>query len=124
MKLRIRGNSIRLRLVQSEVAALREGRAVEERVALEPAALVYSIERARGPRVTARFEVEGAVARLVIEVPDAILSDFCDTDRVGFDTQDGALKILVEKDWQCLAPRDEDDPNDAYPHPRQKTQSA
>ncbi len=113
MKLRIRGNSIRLRLVQGEVAALREGRAVEESVALAPSRFAYAIVRAAVPSVSVRF----ADARLVVEVPEQVVADFCDTDRVGFDATCGDVKVLVEKDWQCLAPRDEDE-GDAYPHPR------
>ena len=31
----------------------------------------------------------------------------------------GDVRILIEKDWQCLAPRDEDE-SDAFPHPRAK----
>jgi hypothetical protein len=114
MKLRVRGNSIRLRLTRSEVAAFREGRVVEETVALAPSRFSYAIVRAAVPRVRARFDG----ARLAIEVPEEITNDFCDTDRVGFDAQDDAVTVLVEKDWQCLAPRDEDD--DAYPHPQAK----
>lgn len=115
MKLRIRGSSLRLRLVQGEVAALGEGRVVEESVALAPTRLSYAIVRAEVPSVAARFDG----ARLVVEVPERIVRDFCDTDRVGFEAQAGDVKVLVEKDWKCLAPRErEDDGPDAYPHPR------
>jgi len=116
MKLRIRGNSVRLRLTQSEVADLRERGSVEETVPLTPTPLTYRIERAeRAARVTARFDG----TRLVVEVPDAVARDFCDTERVGFDDNTGAIRVLVEKDWQCLAPRDEDE-SDAFPHPQAK----
>ncbi len=120
MKLRVRANSIRVRLTQSEVAAFREGVVVEESVALAPSRFSYAISHAAVPRVSARLAVGSGGARLAIEVPTAIATDFCDTDRVGFDAQDGDVKVLVEKDWQCLAPRDEDS-EDAYPHPRKKT---
>jgi hypothetical protein len=114
MKLRIRGNSIRLRLQKDEVAALRERGSVEEAVEFSPSArLVYAIERGAFESVGARFDG----ARVVVQVPDAVALDFCDTDRVGFEATAGALRVLVEKDWQCLAPRDEDESN-AYPHPR------
>lgn len=114
MKLRIRGNSIRLRLEKSEVAAFREGRVVEEAVCFSPTSrLAYAIERANDEsRVRAQFDG----GRIVVRVPDAIALEFCDTDRVGFDGTDGEVRVLVEKDWQCLAPRDEDE-SDAFPHP-------
>jgi len=112
VKLRIRKNSIRLRLTRSEVDALREPGFVEERVELAPASLVYRIERGQARELGATFDG----ARLVVSVPEATLRDFCDTDRVGFDGASGSVRVLVEKDWQCLAPRDEDDA-DAFPHP-------
>ena len=113
MKLRIRGNSIRLRLGKHEVAALREGGLVEEAVAFPGGhALAYAIERRDVASLGARFDGR----RIVVEVPNALAREFCDGDGVGFDGASGELKILVEKDWQCLAPRNEDE-SDAFPHP-------
>ena len=115
MKLRIRGNSLRLRLTQSEVAALRDQGSVEETVHFSPTSkLVYAIERSGGGEIGARFE-DG---RILVQVPESIALEWCNTDRVGFDGVAGEVKVLVEKDWQCLAPRDEDE-SDAYPHPKQ-----
>jgi hypothetical protein len=110
VKLRIRGNSIRLRLTRGEVDALGARRFVEETVALRPAALVYRIEV--GATALATFEA----GRLVVRVPEAVVRDFCDTERVGFEQACDDVRVLVEKDWQCLAPRDEEDA-DAFPHP-------
>lgn len=113
MKLRIRGNSIRLRLGRDEVAALRERGLVEESTAFAGGRLVYAIERRDLPAIAASFDGR----RIAVLVPNAVAFDFCDSERVGFDGTAGELRVLVEKDWQCLAPRDEDESN-AYPHPR------
>lgn len=113
MKLRVRGSSLRLRLTRSEVDALRDRGFVEETTPLLPSPLVYRIERGAGPRVAVRFE-SGCLA---IVVPEALATDFCNTDRVGFEETSEGVRVLVEKDWQCLAPRDEDE-SDAFPHPR------
>ncbi|MDG2455745.1 MAG: hypothetical protein P8N47_08050 [Bacteroidia bacterium] len=41
-----------------------------------------------------------------------------DTDeRVGFDHTVNGLFILLEKDWQCLKPRDHEDESNLYQHP-------
>jgi hypothetical protein len=115
MKLRVRGNSLRLRLTQGEVAALRDNGSVEETVHFSPTSrFVYAIERSGGDEIGAKFE-EG---RILVQVPEALALEWCNTDRVGFDGTAGVVKVLVEKDWQCLAPRDEDE-SDAYPHPKQ-----
>ncbi len=112
MKLRTRKGSIRLRLTQSEVADFASRGAVEESIDLAPANLAYRIEQSAAEGVTVRFDG----ARIVVAVPAALVKDFCETDRVGFEGTDGAVHVLVEKDWQCLKPRDEDEA-DAYPHP-------
>ena len=115
MKLRIRGNSLRLRLSQTEVATLRDFGSVEETVHFSPSSkLVYAIERSGGGEIGARFE-DG---RILVQVPESIALEWCNGERVGFDGVAGEVKVLVEKDWQCLAPRDEDE-SDAYPHPKQ-----
>ena len=115
MKLRIRGNSLRLRLTQSEVKELRDKGSVEETVHFSPTSkLAYAIERSGGGEIAARFE-DG---RILVQVPESIALEWCNTERVGFDAVAGEVKVLVEKDWQCLAPRDEDE-SDAYPHPKQ-----
>ena len=113
MKLRIRGNSLRLRLGKNEVAALRERGAVEDAITFAPGArLAYALARRDVSAVVAKFDGE----RIVVEVPNALALEFCDTDRVGFDAVSGDVRVLVEKDWQCVAPRGEDE-SDAYPHP-------
>ena len=115
MKLRIRGNSLRLRLTQTEVATLRDYGTVEEIVHFSPTSrFVYAIERSGSDTIAARFD-DG---RILVQVPESIALDWCNTDRVGFEGTAGEVKVLVEKDWQCLAPRDEDE-SDAFPHPKQ-----
>lgn len=113
MKLRLRGNSLRLRLERHEVAELRARGAVEDAIDFGPGArLAYRLARRDVPVLAASFDGRG----ITVDVPDAVALDFCDTDRVGFDGTAGGVRVLVEKDWQCLAPRGEDD-GDAYPHP-------
>jgi len=115
VKLRIKGNSIRLRLTKGEVDALRERGVVEESVHFSATSrFTYALERG-GDAVTASFD-DG---RVVVRVPNALAIEWCDTERVGIDGNAGDVRILIEKDWQCLAPREEDE-SDAFPHPRAK----
>ncbi len=64
MKLRIRGNSVRLRLTRGEVEDFdREGR-VEDAAQFGPGArLAYALERAMVGRLSARLEAGTVVAR-------------------------------------------------------------
>ncbi len=113
MKLRIKGNSIRLRLQKAEIASLREGKAIEEEVRFSSTSrLVYALERG-GSELSASFDA----GRVAVRLPEALARDLCDTDRVGVEGASGDVRILIEKDWQCLTARDEDE-SDAFPHPR------
>ena len=116
MKLRIRGNSIRLRLGQSEVQRLSDGSAVEEHTQFGPSSrLVYSI----APSDT--FAATFNDGRIILRVPRPILRNWATTDQVGIESEqkigDGSLKILIEKDFECTGRRDDPERADAYPNP-------
>ena len=113
MKLRIKGNTLRLRLSQSEVEAFKENGLVKEHIEFGSTTLTYLLELVEGVEVTAIYELN----TIRIGVPQAVKSDWTDTDQVGFDAVvdygDQHLEILVEKDFQCLIPRKEDE-SDLY----------
>lgn len=117
MKLRIKGDSVRLRLTQTEVAALANDGAVSDTMHLAPGlALRYGLGAHDGSALAARLGPH----ELFVLVPRAWLRDWPDSDRVGFEgAQDAGngrtLRILVEKDFQCLHKRPDEE--DAYPHP-------
>jgi hypothetical protein len=122
MKLRVRGNSLRLRLTRGEVDALvREGR-VEEHVAFAPdpaARLVYAVE-ARDVAVVAAALAPGEIT---VVVPVALARTWASSDEVGISREqavgaEGTLKLLIEKDFTCLVPREGEDGSDAFPHPK------
>ena len=57
-----------------------------------------------------------------IVVPVAIANRWTSSDEVGFEMDqsiggDGALKILVEKDFECIDRPDDPDRADAFPNP-------
>lgn len=120
MKLRLRGNTLRLRLTRAEVDRLgsNAGR-VEESVRFGPtASLLYSIERddVRAPRA----ELDGRAIRVI--APHTLVEAWAKSDQVGFDgeqaTGDGqVLRILVEKDWNCLTSRPGEEDVDTFPNP-------
>jgi len=123
MKLRIKGNSIRLRLGQSEVRQLRDLGFVEESTTFDVLGgqrLDYVLRI--DPNLlamTASFEG----GRIIVRMPNALLRQWADTDQVGIESVQVAsggagLKILVEKDFECIdAPLDEPQ-DDAFPHPQ------
>ena len=120
MKLRIRDNSVRLRLTRREVDALHErgeviantgfpgGRTLQYRVESSPANI----------RVAALFSDN----TITVGLPEAAVIAWATTEQVSLqDVQtldDGdQLQILVEKDFVCLTSREGEDESDMYPHP-------
>ncbi len=121
MKLRIRGDSLRLRLTRPEVLAVGRGEPVRELVHFAPGEqLGYSLE-CGGEAITARLQG----GQVTVRVPTATAAEWCMSDRVGLSAEqsvaDGtALRILIEKDFACLTGRDGEDDKDAFPNPHER----
>jgi hypothetical protein len=118
MKIRIKGNSIRLRLSQKEVSALSQGEAIMERTVFSPMdAFEYALESWHLDVAEAKFEKE----RITVMLPEQAVTKWAGTEEVSLQyTQDNGadgLRILVEKDFACLAEREGEDESDNYPHP-------
>lgn len=120
MKLRIKGDSLRLRLSQGEMRALAERGEVQDRVHF-PGGSMLSY-RVRVDRNT--DDISGIYTNNLIEIilPEELSARWCGTDLVTLSAEQahstGALRIVLEKDWACLAPREGEDESDNFPHPR------
>lgn len=125
MKLRLRGNNLRLRVNRREVEQLASGEALQERVSFPGgASLSYILETAFDSLPEASFR--GGVIR--IAAPAATVQPWASSDEVGiyFNLPAGgaSLKIALEKDLECIdLPPEERDP-DAFPRSAAKSCSA
>lgn len=121
MKLRIRSNTLRLRLTQSEVERLIASGRVEESTVFAPSsALRYAL--ATSDAVTA-LSASFADGLLEVRVPTPLANTWARGDDVGLSGDvpvEGSppLKLLVEKDFACLKERPGEDDSDAFPHPK------
>lgn len=120
MKLRIRGNSLRLRLSRTEVDRLRSEGKVEDAIAFAGSArLAYALSVS--PEASApAARMHGG--RIEVTLPAGLAREWTTTERVGVEAEEAlgdgsSLRILVEKDFACLAPRAGEDDTDAFPHP-------
>jgi hypothetical protein len=118
MKLRIFGNSIRLRLDRQQVARVAAGQILEEHTELSPNPLVYRLSSA-ADALSPIASFSGG--RLDIVLPVAVVQQWAESDQVGIESMlpidgGGSLQLLVEKDFKCLH-RDGQDQADAYPNP-------
>jgi hypothetical protein len=119
VKLRIKGPTLRLRLTQGEIRALHEGATVSEEVPFAPrVSLIYRLRKDGAARaISASYS--GNVLEIVI--PEAQADAWCTTDEVTLARVQPAgtatLAITLEKDFACLAPRQDEDESDNFPHP-------
>jgi hypothetical protein len=123
MKLRMLGDTVRLRLSKSEVEQMRARGRVEEVVhfgAQPDDQLRYAlVSDADARAMFARFS--GGV--ITVYVPTAQVRQWASTDQVGLrvvQSIDGGrtLEILVEKDFRCLEPRPGEEAYDGFPNPK------
>ncbi len=121
MKLRIRGNSIRLRLKRDEVAQVAAGESIVEETHFPGSVLTYRLDVSETDDIEANF-TDG---NLEFRLPASKVRGWATTDEVSLtatqDLPDGAtLTLLIEKDFSCLEPghhRDHEDDADSFPHP-------
>jgi hypothetical protein len=123
MKLRIRGDSIRLRLTQSEVAALATGDTVEETTRFGPRPQDHLSYRLSSSTTATNISADYKQQSICITLPAQEVNHWAATDAVGISAEQPTgpgrlLHILIEKDFACLTKREEDD-GDAFPHPQE-----
>lgn len=120
MKLRIKDNSIRLRLTRSEVDALRDSGTVASTTGFPGGReLSYRVESSPASVIPSAFFSDNAVT---VRLPESAVLAWATTEQVSLPGEqlldDGnQLQILVEKDFVCLTEREGEDESDMYPHP-------
>ena len=117
MKLRLRGNTLRLRLNQSEVRSLSEGGSVESATSFGPGqTLAYRVVP-----IGAAPEASLEGTAIVLRLPTASLRSWAQSDDLTLEHEQkwdgGALRIALEKDLACAHPRSGEDNSDAFPNP-------
>lgn len=124
MKIRMSGNSIRLRLSQSEVRAFLEKGEVSDHVRFGPmpdAVLSYTLKQSHAAEIAASYSNNC----ITIHVPADQSDTWANSEQeIGIEhivhfaaNENGALRILVEKDYKCLAGRPGEDEQDNFPNP-------
>jgi hypothetical protein len=121
MKIRIQGNSIRLRLSQSEVDTFAKTGMVHDRIQFGNTAgeaLSYILEKAEVRQLGAAY----APNQIKVFVPANLAAEWTETELVGLERsmdlgEGNSLRILVEKDFQCLTEREGEDESDNFPNP-------
>ncbi|GAB4377826.1 MAG: hypothetical protein Kow0075_06980 [Salibacteraceae bacterium] len=119
MKIRIRGNSLRLRLTQSEVKAFETAKIVSSSIAF-PSGTVLTYELCTPGDNEWKAEFSDNVIRVC--VPNDVARKWLHPDEVGMETylnlpEGDRLRVLIEKDFACLTERKDEDESDNFPNP-------
>jgi uncharacterized protein DUF7009 len=120
MKLRFRGNSLRLRVNRREVDTLASGDLIQEEVFFpNRARLTYIFEPSRAADPEASFERN----TLRVAAPLLQVRDWARTELIGlyynFETEGTVLKVAIEKDLECTDSTSEDTDPDAFPRTKE-----
>ncbi|WP_312191891.1 DUF7009 family protein [Sphingobacterium sp.] len=115
MKIRIKDNSVRLRLTMSEIDQLGNTGEVACRTEFINQPLVYRILQTDTEALVTSF-IENEI---ITELSANMIKELVETERIGFEGQSGPVKILVEKDFACIDNTMEDQ-SDNFPNPNLK----
>lgn len=122
MKLRILGDTLRLRLAQGEVTRLRELGRVEQSIHFGPDstdAMSYAVVSDRAAQSIGASFRSGCI---VVRIPHEQANGWADGSDVTLRARQPlgegeVLEILVEKDFKCLVPRTGEEDSDGFPNP-------
>ncbi len=126
MKLRIKGDSLRLRISPSEMSRLLVSGRIEETILFGPgcdAKLTYALSTNTGGLAqSAAISVQYQAQEVLVTIGATQAKAWAEGTEVGLyaniNTGGGQLEVAVEKDFACLD-KSEPENHDTYPHPHQ-----
>ncbi len=119
MKIRIKGDSLRLRLNQSDLRKLETDANCQDSIRFSRSqSLTYTLQVAEVRTVVATFLDD----EVIVKIPHDIAKDWISTEQVGISAlqeidRQAELSILIEKDFNCLIPREAGEDEDTFPNP-------
>jgi len=119
MKVRIKGDSVRMRLTKSEVDKFGQEGYLEESTHFGNGTFSYALESRKG---IDKLAAELSNNKISLLVPDATREEWVNTDIVGYknnlDIGEGkTLFLLLEKDFKCIDGEVLEDQSDNYENP-------
>ena len=121
MKLRIRGNTLRLRLSRSEVDLVGQGKEVEESTSFPGGGKLQYVLRQSPAKTSVVKTNVGDKSCINVIVDQNKAKEWAESEEVGLFGAEplllGTLELLIEKDFACLNPREGSEDSDSYPNP-------
>lgn len=121
MKVRIQGDSLRLRLSRSEVSRFLTGDCLEETIHFGPEASAKFTYALQQEPSNSRTTIQYTGSEVTIRIPANHAHLWGVTDQVGMSEdinlgENGSLALLIEKDFACLDGSEEEN-RDTFPNP-------
>ncbi len=113
MKLRLRGNTMRVRLSQSEVEQLEKAGLVEDSVDFTPQPLIYLVHASEDCK---QMDVSFLNGWLTLSLPVVKMKKWATSSEVGMEGTCRGVSVLIEKDFACLHAEDAEN-GDTFPRP-------
>ena len=118
MKIRIKGNSIRIRLSKSETALFAAKGYLEERTEFSNNTFIYAVKATEDRTMSAKF-VSG---NITMHIPKHLIKEWASSNLVSLDynmplPNDKTLDLLLEKDFKCIDAVVTEDQSDYFENP-------
>lgn len=115
MKLRISNQSLRIRINQDDLARLSTSGRLEEQLGNDH---VGSFRYALVSHDDDHIQIKLRSSDIVVYLPHSYVTEWNDTDRVTFEETVSGLRVLLEKDFQCLSDRPHEDESKNFINPK------
>ena len=121
MKLRIKGNSVRYRLSQSEVAQFNQNEYIEDCVDFLAGKLIYALQ---ATKTIDSLQIDYSNNKITMFFPSTEIEKWTTTELVGYKnsiplSNGSNMQLILEKDFVCLDDVEEDQ-GDNFPNPKSK----
>lgn len=118
MKIRIKGNSIRIRLSKSEVETFAREGYVEEVTDFGDSKFRYAVKSSPGETLSVQFKN----GNIILLVPEDFIQQWAVSNLTGIDynlpvNNDSILYLLLEKDYKCIDAVVTEDQSDYFENP-------
>lgn len=121
MKIRIRGNSIRLRLDKKDIDSLSNSGMVQEQTTFPSGKFTYELRSSDSEKGISTYLGASTIG---VQISSQTSKNWCTGEDVGIyhtlEMNDGSeLRIILEKDFACLSTREGEDDTHAFPNPNE-----
>ena len=118
MKIRILGNSLRLRLKKSELAIFAEDGKISDKIVFGDNELIYSLKFSNKKAIHSCFIAN----EIVISIPKEVAVNWIESDLISLQNEIVTPTLLIEKDFKCTSDscnEKESKQNDSFPNPNE-----